>query len=242
MTDDAPPTAVVTGGSTGIGAAVCEMFLERGYRVISLDRASPTAHHPNLLAYEVDLADVRATRAVCGVLREFRATTIVHNAGVIRAAALEHVSLEDVAHLVDLHLSATILLTQACVAAMRRARFGRVVMIASRAITGLAGRTAYAATKAGLLGIARTWALELGPDGVTVNVVAPGPILTRMFSDVVTSDEARTRLAESLPLRRLGTPHDVARAVMYFADPENGFVTGQTLFVCGGSSVGSLAI
>jgi len=118
------------------------------------------------------------------------------------------------------------------------------VLISSRAVLGLAKRTAYAATKAGMLGLARTWALELGPSGITVNVVAPGPIEeTEMFDNVVPKDSARkVALAQSIPVRRLGLPQDVARAVAFFTDPAAGFVTGQTLYVCGGASVGSLAL
>ena len=109
---------------------------------------------------------------------------------------------------------------------------------------GLATRTAYSATKAGLIGMTRTWALELGPDGITVNAVAPGPIAgTAMFHDVLPPGDPRIdALAQSIPVRRLGQPEDVARVVMFLADPASGFITGQTLFVCGGTSVGSLAL
>src|SRR5579875_3499203 len=123
-------------------------------------------------------------------------------------------------------------------------RFGRVVLISSRAALGLQTRTSYAATKAGLIGMARTWALELAPEGITVNVVAPGPIgSTEMFHDVLPAGDPRiAKLASTIPVRRLGEPRDVSRAVLFLADPASGFITGQTLFVCGGTSVGSLAI
>jgi NAD(P)-dependent dehydrogenase (short-subunit alcohol dehydrogenase family) len=104
-------------------------------------------------------------------------------------------------------------------------------------------RTAYSATKAAIHGMARTWALELGPEGITVNVVAPGPILTDNFWSIVPkSSEREQRIADQLPVRRLGTVADVSRAVMFFAAPEAGFVTGQVLFVCGGGSLGGLAL
>jgi NAD(P)-dependent dehydrogenase (short-subunit alcohol dehydrogenase family) len=117
------------------------------------------------------------------------------------------------------------------------------VLISSRAALGLATRTSYSATKAGMIGMARTWALELGPLGVTVNVVAPGPIETPMFHEVLPEGDPRIEgLAKSIPVRRIGRPEDVANAVRFFASPDSGFVTGQTLFVCGGTSVGSLAL
>ena len=94
-----------------------------------------------------------------------------------------------------------------------------------------------------MLGMARTWALELAAEGITVNVVAPGPIRTDMFYDVVEAgSEKERRLAASVPVQRLGEAADVARAVRFFVDPANGFITGQVLYVCGGTSVGSLAL
>ncbi|MGZ5158099.1 MAG: SDR family oxidoreductase, partial [Caldimonas sp.] len=170
-------------------------------------------------------------------------TTLVHNAGVIRPAALADVKLEDLDALVELHFGAAIQLLQALLPGMRERRFGRVVLISSRAALGAATRTAYSATKAGLIGMARTWALELAADGITVNVVAPGPIRTDMYHGIVAAgSEQDVRLAASIPVGRIGEAADVARAVAFFAAPANGFVTGQTLFVCGGSSVSSLKI
>ena len=177
------------------------------------------------------------------LVERFAPTTIVHNAGVIRAALLPDVKLDDLDALVDLHLGCAIQLVQGALPAMRAQRFGRVVLLSSRAALGLATRTSYSATKAGMLGMARTWALELAADGITVNVVAPGPIRTDMFYDVVEAGSEKERaLAASVPVKRLGESADVARAVRFFADADSSFVTGQVLYVCGGTSVGSLAL
>ncbi|MCB1733386.1 MAG: SDR family oxidoreductase, partial [Halieaceae bacterium] len=121
---------------------------------------------------------------------------------------------------------------------------GRIVLISSRAAMGLETRTCYSATKSGMVGMARTWALELAARGITVNVVAPGPIAeTEMFHDVIPENsEKMAQVAQSIPVKRLGRPADVSRAVAFFLAPENSFVTGQTLFVCGGASIGSLAL
>ena len=124
---------------------------------------------------------------------------------------------------------------------MKAAGYGRVVLVSSRAVLGLPTRTAYSATKAGMLGMARTWALELAPHGITVNVVAPGPIETDNFYGIVPREQA-ARVAQSIPVKRLGQPGDVARAVLFFADRDAGFVTGQVLYVCGGTSVGTLVL
>jgi len=125
---------------------------------------------------------------------------------------------------------------------MKQRHFGRIILIASRAALGAATRTAYSATKSGMFGMARTWALELGAHGITANVIAPGPIeATDVFHDIIPRDSPKLpAIIEAIPVKRLGRPEDVARAVMFFAAPEAGFVTGQTLFVCGGTSVGSI--
>ena len=237
--------AIVTGGSTGIGLAIVSALLERGYEVISLARRPAGLKSAHLRSVQVDLADVEATRAaVAGIAAREAVTTIVHNAGAILEKPIEEVRAADIDMLAHLHLTAAVTLVQANLPAMRAARFGRIVLISSRAVLGLAKRTAYAATKAGMLGLSRTWALELAPDGITVNVIAPGPIEeTEMFDSAVEKGSARhAALAQSIPVRRLGLPADVARAVTFFTDPEAGFITGQTLYVCGGASVGSLTL
>ena len=236
--------AAVTGGSAGIGHAICEDLLSKGYEVISLSLGKPALTHPRLHSLEVDLTDRHATaQAAAELVRRFEVTTVVHNAGVIRAALLADVTLEELDELVGLHLGAAIQLVQAVLPRMRAVQFGRVVMLSSRAALGAATRTAYSATKAGMIGMLRTWALELAPEGITVNAVAPGPIRTDMFYDVIPKGSERERaLAAAVPVRRLGEPADVARAVGFLVDPANSYITGQVLYVCGGTSVGSLIL
>ena len=230
-------TALVTGGSAGIGLAVVQALLARGDEVISLDlKPSPEKRAQHIA---VDLTDKSATAALAPRLG--KVTTFIHNAGVIRPALLPEVKTADLDALVNLHLSSAIVLMQAVLPSMKAAGYGRVVLVSSRAVLGLPTRTAYSATKAGMLGMARTWALELAPQGITVNVVAPGPIETDNFYSVVPRGQGE-RVAQSIPVKRLGQPGDVARAVLFFADRENGFVTGQVLYVCGGTSVGTLVL
>jgi NAD(P)-dependent dehydrogenase (short-subunit alcohol dehydrogenase family) len=235
--------ALVTGGSSGIGAAICKALLAVDYQVVSLDRTAAEIASPRFNDVRVDLSDARATREVAlDVARRFPVTTVIHNAGATRERALEDVAVDDLQALTNLHLTASLLLVQANLPTMKSERFGRIVLVSSRAVLGLAGRTVYSATKAGMLGMARTWALELGMHGITVNVVAPGPIqATGVFHEIIPKDSPKLpRIVESIPVKRLGMPEDVARAVVFFAAPEAGFVTGQTLFVCGGTSVGSI--
>ncbi len=237
-------TALVTGGSAGIGAEICSRLLAAGYHVVSLARR-PAAVHARLTNVAVDLLDAAATAAAAAdVVRRFEVTHVIHNAGAIRANFLADTSVADLAALSQLHLGVALALAQAVTPGMQARRFGRIILMSSRAAIGVPTRTVYSATKSGMIGMARTWALELGPHGITVNVVAPGPIeSTEMFHEVLPAGDPRiARLANSIPVQRLGTPADVARAVEFFASPDAGFVTGQVLYVCGGASVGAIAI
>lgn len=237
--------AIVTGASGGIGAAIAKAMLDRGYRVISLALEKPDWSHPRLESRAVDLLDAKATEAAAAeIVREHRVTHVVHNAGVMRPNLIEQAKPDDIAALSQLHLGAALTLVSAALPDMKQAGFGRIVLISSRAALGAQTRTAYSATKAGIIGMGRTWALELAPHGITVNMVAPGPIQgTHMFHEIVPAgSERESALAAAIPMKRLGQPQDVANAVLFFASTESSFVTGQTLYVCGGASVGTLTI
>ena len=236
---------IVTGGSTGIGAAICSRLLERGYRVINLSRRPLNLANSRLENMTLDLSDRAAVKAVAQEIAErHNITGLIHNAGLIRANLIEDVNLEDFDYLSEVHIGAAITLAQAVIPGMKAQAFGRIVLITSRAALGLATRTSYSATKSGMMGMARTWALELGPYGITVSTVAPGPIQdTEMFEAVVPADsEKLVDMAASIPVKRLGRSIDVAHAVDFLADEASGFITGQTLMVCGGASLGSLAL
>ena len=232
---------VVTGGNAGIGAAITQTLLDDGARVINVSRREPAFAHDRLHNILADLAEPGEMERVGQEIAALGATGLVHNAGVIRPAPFGSVTDADLDYLVNLHLRAAIHLGQAMLPAMTEAGTGRIVLISSRGALGLQGRTAYAATKAGMIGMARTWALELAGRGVTVNVVSPGPVETDMFHDLIpdNSDHKR-RVATSIPVGRIGRPEDVAAAVRFFLAPSAGFITGQNLFVCGGASLGQV--
>lgn len=235
-------TAVITGANKGIGGDLADCLLARGYSVINVAR-NPS-DNPRVINVLADLLDPEATaRAAAEIAEQHQITHLVHNAGVIWPNLLEEATPQDLAGLTQIHLGAPLTLLQAVLPAMKERQFGRVLFNGSRAALGVPTRTAYSATKAGIIGMARTWALELAPHGITVNVVAPGPVRTDNFWSIIEKDsDAEAALAERIPVRRLGEVRDISNAFLYFCDPENGFVTGQTLYVCGGASVGTLQL
>ena len=235
-------TVVLTGGSAGIGLAIVQLLLQQDYRVINLARRPVPFENPDVENIIIDLLDRETLAVVCKQLAPTNATAFVHNAGIIRADLVDDVKLDDLDDLNQLHLGAALQITQALIPNMKQLKSGRIVLISSRASVGMKTRTSYSATKAAQIALARTWALELGEFGVTVNTVAPGPIeATEMFHEVVPERSAMTtKLAAQIPRGRLGLPAAVARATLFFSDPQNGVVTGQNLFVCGGTSIGSI--
>ena len=240
MTDE-PKRVVVTGGSTGIGLSIVELLLGDGFEIINLARRSVPIDDQRITNIEIDLCDRQALQAACARISEMNVTRFVHNAGVVSPDLIEDVSLDDLDNLNQLHLGAAVQLVQCLLASMKAQSFGRIVLISSRASVGMKTRSSYSATKAGQIALARTWALELGEYGITANTVSPGPIQsTEMFHEIVPEQSpVLVEMAKKIPMKRLGEPDDVARAVRFFLDAKNSFVTGQNLFVCGGTSIES---
>lgn len=244
MSEPGKGTVVVTGGSGGIGAAIRDDFLHAGRSVINLDIAPCPRHDERLTHHDLDLSDISAVQACAADIAAHRhVDTLVHNAGVLRPGVLGEVRHEDYAFLSRLHVESLIALAQAFLPKMKQAGFGRIITISSRAVLGLQTRTSYSATKAAQVGMMRTWALELGPSGITVNAIAPGPVITDQFRSAVPEGDPREqKIADSVPVKRIGRPEDISRVVSFLAEPASSFITGQTWFVCGGASLGSLSL
>ncbi len=232
--------AVVTGGARNIGAAIALRLQRDGYRVIALDVLEPEAETLRADARRVDLSDVEAAQAAFAeIAAQYEVAALVNNVGLVFPAAFDEVDIADFDKVMRLNARTALIAAKALVPAMRRRGGGRIVMNTSRVTLGKINRTLYSASKGALQAMARTWALELAGDGITVNCVAPGPIATTAFWRNNPPDSDYTRdLVASIPLKRMGTPEDVANAVAFFCSDDAGFVTGQTLFVCGGVTVG----
>ena len=236
-------TVLITGASRGIGLATAQMLAGSGYRVIGIARTPPTVPFPGEF-HAVDLADPAAVaRELPRIIGADGVDALVNNLGIAQMQRLGDITSEALLRQFAVNILATVAVTQACLAGMRARRWGRIVNLGSRAALGKEGRTGYAATKAGILGLTRTWALELARDGITVNAVAPGPIATEMFAAHNPPGAAATEaIIGQIPVGRVGRPDEVAAAIAYFLREDAGFVTGQTLYVCGGLSVGCVGL
>jgi 3-oxoacyl-[acyl-carrier protein] reductase len=226
---------LITGGAAGIGAAIAQRCLEDGFDPVVIDRAGASIR--------ANLTDRNETAdAVRRALAGGAITRLVNNVGIVAPASASDQTLEEFDTVIELNLRCAFQCMQALLPGMKAAGFGRIVNMSSRAALGKAQRTAYAASKAGLIGMSRVWSLELGQDGITTNAIAPGPIATELFDKANPAGAPATaRIIEQIPVKRMGEPFDVANAVSFFLDERSGFVTGQVLYVCGGSSVGGVA-
>ncbi|WP_431907334.1 SDR family NAD(P)-dependent oxidoreductase [Nonomuraea jabiensis] len=235
-TGQEPRHALVTGASSGIGQAIAARLLREGWNVTGMSRTRPPEHRQDSPAcswIQADLTDLdQLAGASAGWSRSVGAVdAVVHAAGLQRSAPLGRLSAPDGALMWRVHVEAATVLVNALAGAIRPG--GRVVLIGSRTMAGAAGKSQYAATKAALVGLSRSWAMELAPRGITVNVVAPGPTDTPMLRD-----PGRAATPPRVPpLGRFITPEEVAGLTAFLLGPEGGAVTGQHLVMCGGASL-----
>jgi 3-oxoacyl-[acyl-carrier protein] reductase len=237
--------ALVTGSARGLGRAVAERLAAEGAAVTVADLDLPAAEEAaaalrqagaQALAVEADVRDAASVaQAVARSLAELGVLDIlVNNAGVVRDGRLEAMSDEDWDTVLDVDLRGYFVCARAVLPHLRARGWGRIVNISSRAYLGNPGQANYSAAKAGVIGLTRALSMELAADGITVNAVAPGAIDTALVRNHPRADDIIARAIRMQPVKRLGTPEDVAAAVAFLASDDAAFVSGDVLHVSGG--------
>ena len=228
---------LITGGSKGIGLACAQHFASLGDKVaITYNSTKPTA---DFFAIKCDVtSQVEVDAAFTAVEEKFGAVQVlVSNAGVTKDLLLLRMSESDFSSVIDANLTGAYRVCKRATQGMLRAKSGRIILMSSVVgLLGSAGQANYAASKAGLIGLARSLARELGSRSITVNVVAPGPVETDMTAAL--TDEQRAKIIDAVPLSRIATPQEIAATVAFLASQDAGFITGAVIPVDGGLGMG----
>ena len=234
-----PRTYLITGASKGIGYATACRLGNAGHTVVGLARTAPKEPFPGPFV-TVDLADRAATAAALHeITAAYGIDGVLNNVGLVHPAPLEEITLEQLDQVLDLNLRVAVQVTQAALPHMKAQRWGRILQTSSLVTVGVPFRSSYAAAKCGLISFTRSWALELASFAITVNAVAPGPVETELFNtNNPPGSESRQRYIDNIPLRRTGTPDELAAINAFLLGEDSGFITGQTVYVDGGSSIG----
>lgn len=230
---------LVTGAARNIGRAIAERCKADGYKVLLLDIIEP--EDPTIGEYlHADLSNPESTAAALAKAAQGRAVTrLVNCAGLLNIATIEDTKAADFDRLMAVNVRSYIQVFQSVLPAMRAAKFGRVVNIASRAALGAPLQTIYSATKGAVVSMTRVWALEEAANGITINAIGPGPVETAMYASAYPpGSEKRATYLKSIPMQRAGEPAEIAHAASHMLDARSGYMTGQVVYVCGGSSLG----
>ena len=246
MLDFKGKTVLITGATGGIGRGICKLFQRQGAElaIVGRDEAKLEDFRKNELPdgvvkiYAVDLSDenniaslVAKVEADCGKI-----DVLINNAGITKDNLSLKISSESWHKVLDTNLTSSFLLSKAVLPGMLKHRFGRIINMTSIVgVIGNAGQSNYAASKAGLIGMSKSMALEVASRGITINCLAPGFIKTPM-TDVL-PEKAKEHLLETIPMAKMGTPEDVANAAVFLASDEAGYITGQTIHVNGGMAM-----
>lgn len=246
-------TVIVTGGARGIGFGIAEHFAQHGYNVVLFDRdsaalaeakerLSEVAGEKSLLTLEVDVTHGAAVKGAIEATRTAfdSVDVLVNNAGIVRDKRIVNMEEEDWDVVIATNLRSQFLACKYVAPIMFEQGAGRIINISSRAWLGGFGQSNYSAAKGGVVSLTRSLALEFASKGVTVNAIAPGIIETPLFLGF--DANVQENLRSSVPRKRIGRPDDIARLALFLAEPDNDYMTGQTIYVCGGRSLSSVSV
>ncbi|MCE3268548.1 MAG: short chain dehydrogenase [Burkholderiales bacterium] len=230
-------TILITGASRGIGLATSIQLVNAGYTVIGIARTE-SKKYPGIL-FKCDLGDVRITaRTLEEIKGQYKIDAMINNVGIVMPEPLGEISLDSLSKVYDLNVRAAVQVTQAFIDIMKSNGAGRIVNISSRAILGSSGLSNYSAAKNALIGLTRSWALELAQYNITVNAIAPGFIETELFHKQYPINSTKeVEAIKCTPLGRIGKPEEIAATILFLLSDDAGFMTGQTLFIDGGRSL-----
>jgi len=235
--------AIVTGSGQGIGEGIARVLAGAGARVVVNDvvpeKVDKLAADLDVVGYAADVATAEGAEGLVGAAlgAHGRVDILVNNVGMARDGWLAKMSEEDWDVVLRVNLKSQFLCCRAVAPHMMEQKSGRIINISSRAWLGGPGQANYAASKGAVISLTRTLALEMARYGITANCVAPALVDTPLFRGL--KEEVQERLVKTVPAGRIGTPEDIANAVLFLASDESSYVTGQTLYVCGGRSLGA---
>ena len=243
---DNKKNAIVTGAAKGIGKAIAEKLSGDGFFIVIVDvdnengsKLAKSMGKDKAYFYNCNIQSEEEVKGLFSkVINEHKKVdALVNNAGIIKDNMIHKMTFEDFESVIDVNLKGTWLMCREAAKIMREQKSGRIINISSRAWLGNAGQSNYSASKAGIIGLTRVLALELGKYNVLVNAVAPGLIDTPLTQAL--TEEVRNKLIQAQPTKTMGKPEDIANAVSFLTDENTKFITGQTIYIDGGKSIGA---